>query len=75
MEEIQDYFLCDNCQGMDFKVVYRFSLRFYNVNFSDELIYDRHQEEIYQCNHCGKSFTKKEVDKGLEELKRRRRKQ
>lgn len=73
MDEIEDYFFCDDCQGKDFRVIYRFSLRFHNVNFSDELIYDRHTEEVYQCNHCGKLFTKKQVDEGLDRLKKRRR--
>ena len=70
MDEVQDFFLCDSCGCKDFKLVYRFSLRFHGVNFSDDLIYDRLVEERYQCTNCQKTFTKKQIDDGLAELKK-----
>jgi hypothetical protein len=72
MEELQDYFRCSACQGKDFKVVYHFSLRFHGVNFSDDLIYDRLSEEIYQCANCKKTFKKRDIDDGLTDLIQKR---
>ncbi len=74
MGEIQDFFLCDACNNKDFNLVYNFSLRFHTVNFSDDLIYDKLIDERYQCTKCKKTFTKKEIEEGLSELKRRRKK-
>ncbi len=74
MDEIQEYFLCDACENKDFKLVYNFSLRFHRVNFSDDLIYDQSIEEVYQCNGCGKTFTKKQVEEGLAAIKRKHKK-
>jgi ribosomal protein L37AE/L43A len=42
------------------------------VNFSDELVYDRLTDEIYQCNKCNKTFTKEQIDNVLAECKKRR---
>ncbi|MFP4037020.1 MAG: hypothetical protein ACLFUE_05820 [Desulfobacteraceae bacterium] len=70
-----DYFKCDECGSIDFKRIYNFSLRFYNVNFSDELIYDRNTSEIYQCTGCKKRFSAEEIEKGLAEIKKMRRQQ
>ena len=69
MDYIQDYFLCDSCQNKDFKLIYSFSIRFRGVNFSDELIYDKLTDEIYQCTKCNKTFTKDQVEEGLNEIK------
>ena len=74
MGAIQDFFLCDACQNREFSIVYSFSLRFHRVNFADELIYDRLMEERFACTKCHKTFTKKEIEEGLGELKRRRKK-
>ena len=41
MDVIQEYFTCDQCDCKDFKLIYNFSLKFHNINFSDDLIYDR----------------------------------
>ena len=54
MEELRDYFLCDSCNNKDFRRVYRFSLRFHRVNFSDGLI----SKNIFEkngndCIDCG----------------------
>jgi ribosomal protein L37AE/L43A len=73
MDEIQDYFVCDSCSSKDFKLVYNFSLRFHGVNFSDDLIYERLKEEIYECTECKKAFTGYQIEEGLDELKKRRR--
>jgi hypothetical protein len=72
MDEIRDYFLCDNCSNKDFKLVYNFSLRFHGVNFSDDLIYDRLTEKIYECSECKKAFTLQQIEEGLADLRRRR---
>jgi len=68
-EDIQDFFICDNCAGRDFSLVYNFSIRFHGVNFSDELIYDKLVEEIYQCTRCLKTFTKQDIEAGLARIK------
>jgi hypothetical protein len=72
MDEIQEYFLCDGCSNKEFKRIYSFSLRFHGVNFSDGLIYDQLTDEVYQCTKCQKTFTKKEIEEGLVQIKRRR---
>jgi len=72
MDDTQDYFLCDSCENRDFKLIYRFSLRFHGVNFSDDLIYDKLIDEMYQCTKCQKTFTKTQIEEGLAELKRLR---
>ncbi|MFC1883710.1 hypothetical protein ACFL2O_02965 [Thermodesulfobacteriota bacterium] len=74
MGEIRDYFLCDSCQNKNFNLVYTFSIRFHGVNFSDDLIYDKIIEELYQCTHCQKTFTKEQVDKSLMEIRKSRKK-
>ena len=74
MDNIQDYYLCDNCTNKDFKLVYNFSLRFHKVNFSDDLIYDKLTNEMYQCTKCQKIFTKKQIEDGLDKYKKRRKK-
>ena len=72
MDFIQDYFLCDDCQNKDFKRIYQFSMRFHNCNFSDDLIYDKLTDEIYQCTKCQKTFTKAQIDATLTDIKKRR---
>ena len=72
MVEIRDYFLCDSCANKDFKCIYNFSLRFHGVNFSDDLIYDQLIDQVYQCTKCHKTFTKKQIEEYLGEIKKRR---
>ena len=69
---MQDYFVCDSCKNKDFTRIYNFSMRFYTVNFSDELIYDKLTDEIYQCTRCNKTFTKEQIDNLLTEFKKKR---
>jgi len=71
MNHIQEYFLCNSCQNKDFKRIYNFSLLFHGVNFSDDLIYDKLTDEIYQCTKCSKTFTKSQIEEGLAEIKGR----
>jgi hypothetical protein len=61
----KDYFLCDRCKNKDFVRIYNFSVRFRSVNFSDDLMYDQVVEEIYQCTHCQKIFSKANIDAEL----------
>lgn len=72
MGDIQDYFLCDNCDGKDFKLVYNFCLRFHGVNFSDDLIYDKVVAEQFQCTKCEKIFPREEIESGLTRLRKAR---
>jgi len=74
MEEIVEFFECDECSNRDFERVYNFSLRFHKVNFSDDLIYDKLVEEIYLCTNCQKRFTKQEIEEGLDKIKKKYRK-
>jgi len=74
MSDVLDFFVCDSCLNKDFSPLYNFSLRFHGVNFSDELIYDEMVEEQFQCTKCQKNFTKKEIEEGLAELRRKRKK-
>ncbi|MBU2497392.1 MAG: hypothetical protein KKE57_00675 [Proteobacteria bacterium] len=69
---VQDFFVCSSCQNKDFKRIYNFSIRFYGVNFSDDLIYDKRTEEIYQCTKCQKTFSVNEIEDGLAALKKKR---
>jgi hypothetical protein len=75
METVRDYFFCDECQNRDFKRIYNFSICFHGVNFSDELIYDKLTEEIYQCTKCRKTFTKEQIDEALAVYKRQRKRE
>ena len=74
MDFIQEYFVCEQCQNRDFKQIFSFSMKFHGVNFSDELIYDRLTEEKYQCTQCRKTFTRTEIEEGLNLLKKSRKK-
>ncbi len=74
MSAIQDFFVCDECDNKDFKLVYNFSLLFHGVNFSDDLIYDKIIDERYQCTQCRKTFSKDQIETGLAELKRKHKK-
>ena len=74
MEEIRDYFLCDSCENKEFKLVYSFSMRFHNVNFSDDVIYDKIIDELYECTKCQKTFTKNEIEAKLAQFKKMRKK-
>ena len=69
MDAFQDYFICDECKNRDFKIVCNFSLRFHGVNFSDDLIYDKLTNEMYQCTKCQKTFSKKEIEDALTIIK------
>jgi hypothetical protein len=70
MEFIQDHFCCDECENKDFKRIYKFSIQFHRVNFSDDLIYDRITDERYQCTKCEKIFTIKEIEERLAAFKK-----
>lgn len=69
MEVIHEYFLCEECQGKEFKRIYKFSMRFHGINFSDDLIYDKITDELYQCTKCHRTYTKEQIEEGLEKLK------
>lgn len=75
MPEVREHFLCDGCQNKSFRLVYSFSLRFHGVNFSDDLIYDELTEETYQCTRCDKIFTRRQIEQGLVEIKKKRKKE
>jgi hypothetical protein len=71
MEIIQHYFLCDDCHNKDFKRIYNFKIRFHGVNFSEDLIYDKLTDELYQCTKCKKTFTRDQVDSVLNKIKQK----
>ena len=71
MDYVHEYFVCDACENKDFKRIYNFSLRFHTINFSDDLIYDRLIDEIYQCTKCRKTFTKNHVEQGLANIRKK----
>ncbi len=68
MNIIKDYFLCDKCKNKNFIRIYNFSIQFRKVNFSDELIHDEIQEEIYQCSHCKQTFSRHQIESGLKKI-------
>ncbi len=72
MDDFHDFFICESCQNKDFKRIYNFSLRFHGVNFSDELIYDKLVNEVYQCTKCYKTYTSEQIEEGLTAIKSRR---
>ena len=74
MDDISDYFSCDNCSNRDFKRVYNFYVRFHGVNFSDDLIYDKMTEEKYECTQCKKTFSKQDIEAGLSTIRSKRKK-
>ena len=74
MDFLRDYFLCEDCQCKDFKRIYNFSIRFHGVNFSEDLIYDKLVDEIYQCTRCQKTFTKDQIEKSLAGMRKKRKK-
>jgi ribosomal protein L37AE/L43A len=71
MEFIKEFFLCDKCENKDFKRIYNFSLKFHSINFSDDLVYDRLIDEIYQCTKCQKTFTKDQIEEVLVKFKKK----
>ena len=71
MKFIHEYFECDGCECVDFKRIYKFSVRFHGINFSDDLIYDKMTDELYQCTNCHKTFTKEQIEAGLEKIKKK----
>lgn len=72
MNELHDYFVCDDCGNKDFKPIYNFSIRFYGVNFSDELVYDKLTHELFQCTKCSKVFTEDQIEEKLAQFKKMR---
>ena len=72
MDVMKDYFLCEKCKNKNFIKIFNFSIQFRKVNFSDELIYDEMTEEIYQCSHCNRTFSKYQIEKRFKEIKEER---
>lgn len=70
MDIFQDYFECDECRSKDFTRIYSFSMKFYTVNFSDDLVYDKLTEERYRCTRCNKVFTQEQIETTLAEFKK-----
>jgi len=68
MDDIKDYLLCDNCKNKNFLRIHNFALKFRKVNFSDDVLYDEVSEDLYQCTHCKKTFTKHQIDERLKEM-------
>ena len=71
MEYIHEYFSCDACENRNFIRIFNFCLRFHNINFSDDLIYDKVNDESYQCTKCEKIFSKDQIESGLTNIKKK----
>ena len=71
MEIVQEFFTCDACDNKNFKRIYNFSLRFHDINFSDDLVYDKMIDEKYKCTECSKTFTRDEIEACLSIIKKR----
>jgi hypothetical protein len=69
MKTIHEYFLCEACECRDFKRIYNFSLIFHGVNFSDDPVYDKITDEIYKCVKCSKTYTKDQIEEGIQSIK------
>jgi hypothetical protein len=69
MDTIKDYFLCDTCKNKNFIKIYTFSTQLRRVDFSDNLIDDEVTEEIYQCTHCNRTFSKHQIATRLKKIK------
>jgi hypothetical protein len=72
MDDIKDYMVCDNCKNKNFIRIYKFALQFRKVNFSDDVMYDEVSEELYQCTHCQKIFTKQQIGARLKDMAKER---
>ena len=68
MNTRKEYFLCDRCKNKDFVQITNFSIHFRKVNFSDNLLHDEITEEIYQCNHCKKTFSIQQIESKLNQI-------
>lgn len=68
MDIIEDYFLCDKCKNKKFIRIYNFSIQFRRVNFSDDLLYDEVTGEIFQCTHCKRTFSRRQIEEKLKEM-------
>jgi len=65
-------FLCDGAaKNKNFTRIHSFSIRFYGVNFSDDLVYDKLTDELFQCTKCGKTFTTLQIENVLAEFKKK----
>ena len=71
MDYIHEFFSCDECDNRDFIRIYNFSLRFHGINFSDDLVYDRLTNEVYQCTKCKKTFSTDQIESKLAEIRKR----
>jgi len=68
MDTNKDYFLCDNCKNKNFIKIYTFFTQFRRVNFSDDLLYDEVTGEIFQCTHCKRTFSRRQIEEKLKEM-------
>ncbi|MBN2060201.1 MAG: hypothetical protein JW882_07265 [Deltaproteobacteria bacterium] len=71
MDYIHEFFSCDACENKDFIRINNFSLRFHGINFSDDLIYDKLVNEVYQCTKCKKIFSMDQIEAGLAKIKKK----
>ncbi len=70
-QQLSETFLCNECRGKYFIKVYTFSIRFKEVDFSDDLIYDKLEDERYMCGACRATYSQTEVEETLRRAKRR----
>lgn len=68
---LTETFSCRQCGAEEFIRVYTFSIRFREVNFSEDPIYDKLEGERYRCASCGETYDPKEVEEVLRRAKRK----
>lgn len=61
-------FTCEDCKCQEFDKEYEFFVDFKNVNFSDDLVYDKRTEEVYVCKNCGKKYAHDFIQNKIEEI-------
>jgi len=68
-DTFKEEFTCVHCKHTRFSREYIFFMRFQEVDFSDDLVYDRVTEEIYMCQKCGKRTSLEDIKQGLRDIK------
>jgi transcription elongation factor Elf1 len=68
MKKYTKDFSCPFCNGLEFEKVFKFSVDFKNVNWTDNIVYDINKEELYICRMCGEKFTIEYMQESMERI-------
>jgi len=71
MSKYTKFFNCKVCKGESFIKAHSFGMDFQEVNFSDDLIYSKHEIELYKCLDCGEAYKPEEIANEIKELIRK----